>query len=80
MKEPSKSSSERMAKTSFLLLCLLRTEGGKRPDKCVYVNIFICSLLNFNLILSVLYWYEKLYICIAKAIAAGLLRSSAHLN
>ncbi len=33
----------------------------------------------FNL--SVLYWHDKkLYICIAKAIAAGLLTSSAHLN
>lgn len=46
MKEPAKASSERLAKTSFLLLCLLRTEGGKRERKSVCVKLFICSLLS----------------------------------
>ncbi len=35
--------------------------------------------LNFSIKCALLAW-QKLYICIAKAIAAGLLTSSAHLN
>ncbi len=37
------------------------------------------SLTQFQFKCALLAW-QKLYICIAKAIAAGLLTSSAHLN
>lgn len=43
MKEPAKASSERLAKTSFLLLCLLRTEGGKRERKSVCETFYLQS-------------------------------------
>ncbi|KAK2898780.1 hypothetical protein Q8A67_010198 [Cirrhinus molitorella] len=50
MKEPAKASSERLAKPSFLLLCLLRTEGGKReqkrPDKSVFDVALTCHALR----------------------------------
>lgn len=35
MKEPAKACSARLAKPSFLLLCLLRTGGGNREQKSV---------------------------------------------
>ncbi len=47
---------------------------------CLKVSLSLSlSLSIFQFKCALLAW-QKLYICIAKAIAAGLLTSSAHLN
>ncbi len=49
----------------------------RRDTKSVCLSLSLS--LNFQFKCALLAW-QKLYICIAKAIAAGLLTSSAHLN
>ncbi len=51
----------------------------RRDTKSVCLSLSLSLSLNFQFKCALLAW-QKLYICIAKAIAAGLLTSSAHLN